>query len=68
MAESLECGHEESPHNDITRGYGTDKNGNKVGFAQEESDEPEQDTCPDHRQPLERCPARCRSNIKGRLA
>jgi len=37
-----------------------DLNGNKVGFAQEESDEPGQDTCPDHRQPLERCPARCR--------
>jgi len=35
-----------------------DANGNKVGFAQEE---PESDgDCWEHRQPIERCPARCR--------
>jgi hypothetical protein len=45
-----------------------DLNGNKVGFAQEEltpresaamDDEPDGD-CWEHRQPLDRCPARCR--------
>jgi hypothetical protein len=46
-----------------------DQNGNKVGFAQEEftpresaamDDEPEQETCWVHRQPLDRCPIQCR--------
>ena len=27
--ETLECGHEESPHSDITRGYGRDDKGNR---------------------------------------
>ena len=37
-----------------------DVNGNRVGFAQEEPPETEQETCWVHRQPLDRCPARCR--------
>ena len=37
-----------------------DVNGNKVGFAQEEQLETNGD-CWEHRQPLDRCPSRCRS-------
>ena len=29
MTETLECGHKESPHSDITRGYGTDADGKR---------------------------------------
>lgn len=31
--ELLECGHPESPHSDITRGYGTDSQGNRHCYA-----------------------------------
>jgi hypothetical protein len=33
MSEILECGHPESPHSDITRGYGQDEAGNRYCYA-----------------------------------
>jgi hypothetical protein len=33
MQELLDCGHPESPHSDITRGYGTDEQGKRHCYA-----------------------------------